>query len=204
MALGHVHIAVAWIGDDVVGLGQRFGGISFHAGGAQRHQHLAVGTELDDDAAFFFFARKFRALLRAPHARVGHPYVAVAVDVDAVRPHEHARAEAAHFFSALVEEMDRVDLGAETAGGDSRRAAVRRPNRLTVAIDGDAVGAAPRPFLQSELRPIADNSIRVRAAVERLHFVGLRGAGSLLRLNENRLSSDIADDRCRAGEPCDD
>ena len=51
------------------------------AGRAEPHQHLAVGRQLDD-------LMPFRAVLA--RLRVGHPDVAVAIDVQAVRKHEQA------------------------------------------------------------------------------------------------------------------
>ena len=53
---------------------------------AERHQHLAVRAELDD----------LLALCRPCCLRVGHPDVAVAVDVQAVRKHEQPCADALH------------------------------------------------------------------------------------------------------------
>src|SRR6185369_4859116 len=92
--------------------------------------------------------------------RVAHPDVAVAIDMDAVRPHEHAAAEAPDFLALIVEQMDRVGLSAKTAGRDPRRAAVGGPYRLAVAINGDTVRAAPGPLLLRKLCPVADDAIR--------------------------------------------
>src|SRR5207249_10761630 len=103
----------------------------------------------------------------ARHARVGHPDIAVAIDMDAMRPYEHAAAEAPHFLALLIEQVDRIGLGAETARRGPGRAAIGRPHRLAVAIDGDAIRAAPWPFLDGELRPIADDAIGIGAAVDR-------------------------------------
>ena len=147
VALGHVDVAIARIGHDVGRIGQRVGRISPHARLAQRHQDLAVGAELDDDASLVAFAGKLLELVRARRARVGHPHIAVAIDVDAVRPHEHPAAKAPDLLPRLVEMVDRVRLGAETARRRPRRASVGRPHGLAVAVDGHAVGAAPRPSL---------------------------------------------------------
>ena len=94
MALGHVDVAVARVGDDGVRIGQRVRRISPHARRPQRHQHLAFGTELDDDASFLVFARKLPELVGVRHPRVRHPHVSVPIDMDAMRPHEHSAAEA--------------------------------------------------------------------------------------------------------------
>src|SRR5262245_53691331 len=96
--------------------------------------------------------------------------------------------------------MNRVCLGSETARGNSWRATVRRPNGLAVPIDSDTVGAAPRPFLQRELRPIADDAIGVGSAVDGLNFVGLAGPAPLLSLHAHGLGGDASDDRHRARE----
>src|SRR5262245_32569749 len=134
MALRNVYIAVARVGDNVVRFGQRVRRISLHAGFAQRHQHLAIGTELDDNAALLVFTRKLDAFFGCRNASVGHPDVSISIDVDAVWPHEHAAAKAPDLLPCIVEEMNRVCLGAEAAWGNSWRATVRRPNRLTVPI----------------------------------------------------------------------
>jgi hypothetical protein len=54
-------------------------------GFAEREQHLAVRTELDNLMTF--------ALLAQP---IGDPDVALAIDMDAVRQHQRANAEAFH------------------------------------------------------------------------------------------------------------
>ena len=167
------------VGEDVARLGQRLRRISFHARLSERHQHLALRAELDDDAALLVFARKFLQLLGGRHARVGDPDIAVAIDMDAVRPDEHAAAEAFDLLARLVEMMNRIGLGAETSRRRSGRAAVGRPHGLAVLVDGDAVGAAPRPLLQRELGPIADHAIGIGAAVDRRNVARLRRARRL-------------------------
>src|SRR5215510_6041401 len=167
VALGDVNIAVLRIGDDVVRVGQRLRRIAAHARLAERQQHLAVGTELDDNAALLILTRELLQLIGRRRPRVGHPDIAVAVDMDAMRPYEHAAAEAPDFLALIVEQVDRVGLGAETARCSPRRAAVGRPYGLAIAINGDAVRAAPRPLLLRQLSPIADDTIGIGAAVDR-------------------------------------
>ena len=145
VALGHVDVAVARVGHDVGRIGQGFGRISPHARLPERHQDLAFGTELDDDASLLVFAGKLLELVGARGARVGHPHIAIAIDMDAVRPHEHPAAKAPDLLPRLIEMVDRVRLGAETARGRPRRASVGRPHGLAIPVDGHAVGAAPRP-----------------------------------------------------------
>src|SRR5262249_9124472 len=118
------------------------------------------------------------------------PNVTVAIDVDAVRPREHAAAEAFDLLPRFVEVMNRVRLRAETAGRRSGRAAIGGPHRLAIPIDRDAVRAAPLTVLERELRPVANHAIRVRAAIDGSHRVGLRRASPLLALNETGLQCD--------------
>src|SRR5262249_54234604 len=75
MALRNVYIAVARVRDDVVRLGQRVRWISLHSRSAQRHEHLAIGTELDNNAALLVFTRKLGAFFGCRNASVGHPHV---------------------------------------------------------------------------------------------------------------------------------
>ncbi len=65
--------------DDVARAGERLVGFRRDAGLAERHQHFAVRTELEDLAA-----------LAVLGLRVGHPDVAVAIDRHAVSLHEHS------------------------------------------------------------------------------------------------------------------
>src|SRR6185295_17243962 len=97
----------------------------------ERHQQLPVGTELEDLVSFSVPAR----ILPVGAFAVGDPDVAVAVDVNAVRPHEHARAEALDESSCRVEFLDRRDVGADAV---LIAAAIERPDAPPVAIDGDA------------------------------------------------------------------
>src|SRR6185436_8356796 len=104
----------------------------------------------------------------------GDPHVTIAVHVNAVRPHEHPAAEAADLLAGAVEVVHRVGLGAEAPWRRAGRAAVGGPHGSAVAVDGHAVGTAPRALLRRELGPIADDAIRVGAAVDGRHLVRLR------------------------------
>ena len=68
---------------------ERVGAVASHAGLAERHQDLAVLTELEHLVALAVSPR----ILAVGAFTVGDPDVAVAVDVDPVRPDEHAGAE---------------------------------------------------------------------------------------------------------------
>ena len=82
-------------------------------------------------------------------------------------------------------------------GCGPRRAAVGGPDGLAIAIDGHAVGAAPRPSV--DVRPIADHAIGISAAVDGLNFVGLRRASTRLRLDNAARHRNPDDDQ--RGEP---
>ena len=184
VALGDVDVAVARIGHDVGRVGQRFGRIAPHARLPERHQDLAVGAELDDDASLVAFAGKLRELVGARGSRVGHPHVAVAIDMDAVRPHEHPAAKAPDLLARLIEMVDRVRVRAETARGRARRASIGRPHGLAVAVDGDAV--ASRPTASPRSCSCAQSRITRYGLAPLLtgcNLVCLRGASPLLRVN---------------------
>src|SRR5262249_49928405 len=201
MALRNVYIAVAGVRDDVVRLGQRVRWISLHSRSAQRHKHLAIGTELDNNAALLVFPRKLGAFFGCRERERRSP---TRFHLDRRGwPDEHAAAKAPDLLPGLVEEMDRVCLGAETAWSNSWRAPVRCPNGLAGAVDGYTIGTAPRPLLQRELSPIADGAIGVGAAVDGLNFVSLGGLAPLLSLHAGALGGDADNDHHRAHESTD-
>src|SRR5579862_7243424 len=76
--------------------------------------------------------------------------------------------------------VHRIRLAAEAARNRARRATVGGPHGLAIGIDVNAVGAAPGPRVN--LRPMQDHAVRILAAVDGLHFVGLRSAAALRRL----------------------
>ena len=94
MALCHVHVTIRRVGHDVSRVGQGFRRISPHAGFPQRHEDLAFGAELDDHASLVFFSGKLVEVVRARGSRVRHPHISIAIDMDAMRPHEHPAAKA--------------------------------------------------------------------------------------------------------------
>src|ERR1051326_3202709 len=174
MALCHIDVAVARIGDDVCRLGESFGRIALHARLAERHQQLAVGAEFESRTALLRRTRIFLDLIRSRDTRVGNPDIAVLVDMNAVRPDEQSGAKAFDLLAVLVEMVNRVDVRAEAARHRSGRAAVGRPNRFAVLVDGDPVGAAPGALLRGYLRPIADDLVGIGAAVHRRNIPILR------------------------------
>ena len=80
-----------------------------HAGLAERHQHLAIGAELDDlmaELSACLCGHRDRVLTRG----IGRPHVAFAIDVQPVRPDEHPGTEALDDVALCVEFVDRVDV----------------------------------------------------------------------------------------------
>src|SRR5256885_8654451 len=76
--------------------------------------------------------------------------------------------------------MDGVRLRAQTARHRARRTPICCPYRLAVAIDGHTIGTAPRSSFDA--RPIPDDTIRIRAAIHGLNFIGLLRSAPRLRL----------------------
>ena len=184
-----VRVAVAFrdedvavrIGDHVIRLIERRGirRLAGHvaAGLAERQQHLAIGAELDHLVADHLGRhRRQRRIsgLAGPAGRqvaltVGHPDVAVAIDVDAVREDEHALAEARDHLAALVELEDGLErrhfiLGAIPAG--IRRAPLGDPDAAAVLVDVDRARRSPGAAL-GQLRPAFNRVVRIRRVVGR-------------------------------------
>ena len=80
------------------------------AGRAEPQQHLAARAELDDLMAAAVAVRPARALVGR---RVGDPDVALRVDLEPVRPDEHAAAEARDRVAVRRELHDDVEIGLE-------------------------------------------------------------------------------------------
>src|SRR5207237_173047 len=144
MALCNVHVTVSGIRHDVCRVSQSFGRISSHTRFPERHQNLAFRVELDDNASLLVFSRRCLQLLGARSARVGYPHISISIDMDAMRPHEHPAAKAPDLLPGLIEVVDRVGFGAETAWSRPGRASVGGPHGFAVTVDGHAIRAAPR------------------------------------------------------------
>ena len=129
------------------------GAASGHAGRPEPHQHFAIGRQLDDLVPF-------RSVLA--RLRVGHPDVAVAIDVQAVRKHEQSLADALRRPAGReIHEMDRRKVRAVAA---VHAAAIDRPD-LIARTDFDAGSRAPRPVVGQDA-PIAHSwLIRIRKIV---------------------------------------
>ena len=158
-------------GDHVARLVELTGAAAGLAGDAQAQQLFALGAELDDLMAL---GARLVAL------RVGHPDVAVGVDVDAVRQHEQAGAEAGHHLAGvLVELEDGVAVGILLAapGQGQPPAAVVGPD-VAVRSDVDARRRAPLPPV-GQRRPVQNHlagRIRQRA-IDPVALAVLGGGG---------------------------
>src|SRR5262249_47026575 len=108
------------IGRPIEGVGP----VARDPGLAQRHQHLSIGTELDD-----------RVALAVAAPAVGDPDVAIPVREQAVRPIDHAGAEARHQLAGGVELLDRRDIRA-LAGLCA--APIKHPDAGAISIDVDS------------------------------------------------------------------
>ncbi len=97
--------------------------------------------------------------------------------MDTVRPNEHAAAETSDLYTVFVKVMNGIGIGTETARSDPARTAVGRPHAPTIRTNGNAVGAAPSSGLAVELRPIANDRIRIITVIDRFDVLGLRQAG---------------------------
>ena len=98
MAVGNEDVAVRRGHDGrwrIELIGTAAGGVRF----AERHQDLAVGAELENLVAFAAAAEP-----------VGHPHVALAVDVQTVREQQQAGAEALQQFAGRIEFEDRIEV----------------------------------------------------------------------------------------------
>src|SRR4029078_8895700 len=94
----------------------------------ERHQHTSSRTDFEDLLS--------PAVLRLA---VGHPDVVIDVDVEAVRIHEHAGAEACDEPAGGIELQKRRKGRAVARGGT---ASFEHPDRFAVTIDVDAVDLA--------------------------------------------------------------
>src|SRR5215831_7312392 len=130
------------IGRPIEGVGP----IARDSGLAQRHQHLSVGTKLDD-----------RVALAVAASAVGDPDVAIPVREQAVWPIDHAAAEARHPLAGGVELVDRRESRA-LAGLCA--AAIVDPDAGAISIDVDSDRLPPHPAF-GEFRPILYYAIGV-------------------------------------------
>ena len=95
---------------------------------------------------------------------IRHPHVAVAIDVEAVRPDEQAAAEARHLITVRVELEDGVEVRVEAFVRELIAAGVAAeycPDVLAVGSDVDVADRADLPAAV-QLGPTFHQPIRIR------------------------------------------
>ena len=148
VAVGDVDAAVG-AGHHVVGLVELAVGVARLAGHAQAQQLLALGAEFVDLLALGAFLVV---------GEVGHPHVAVLVQVDAVRCHHHALADVGEHLAGVTIELehriDRVVVAIHRpATGRAGGTALVGPHVAVLWVDVDAGRRSPRPP-SGELAPV--------------------------------------------------
>jgi hypothetical protein len=135
-------------------------------GFAERHQQLALRAELEDLMTARrpwqgtiarrgrvrlpgcrLRAARWRRRLRRIILSVGHPDVAIAIDVQPVREDEHALREARDQFAGRIELEERRQARHLTRCAIETRvraAALANPDAAPVAVDIDGTGRSPR------------------------------------------------------------
>ena len=146
-------------------------GVAPAARRAERHQQLAVRAVLEHLVADQRRRRRRERRIRRRAARaarpvvlpVGHPDVAVVIDVDPVREDHRPGAEAGEQLAGRVELEDRISVESEAGVG---AAALADPDRLAVLVDVDGARRAPRAPL-GHLEVVLDRRVRIRQIVGR-------------------------------------
>ena len=146
VTVGHEHVARGRH-DDVARRGEVVRTAAFNARCSKRQQHLAGGAELDDDVAPLVALRN-----AVGGHRFGHPDVAFAIDVEAVRPDEHAAAKGLRHLAVGSELHDGVGLGIAAFVAEARWileafAPDNRPDVLTVRVDHHLAHGAHGPAI---------------------------------------------------------
>src|SRR5262245_15239837 len=116
---------------------------------------------------------RFGTRSRFPGSRFGHPEVAVAIDMQPVRPREHALAEHRLDVAFGIEPDNGIEIGVVTVGlAAARRAVIAtpqdRPQMLSVHIDIQTAGR--RHFPLAELGPRLADAAWAFAGLEALHW----------------------------------
>ena len=143
---------------------------------AEPQQDPAVGAELDDLLP-----------LGAALDPIGHPYVALAIDVQTVRKYEQFLAKALHQLAGGVKLENRRELRPVAVERNAlfhlrRRdeplctTSLENPHALAVRIDIDARGRSPYAPVR-QLGPVLDRTIRIGQRVRRRHCLVI-GSGS--------------------------
>jgi hypothetical protein len=156
--------------------------VSADTGFAERHQQLPVRTEFPHHVPRLH-ARLCGRRDRVVGRRIGRPDIALAIDVEPVRPDEHLGAEAFHDITSGIEFVDGVDglelavgihaVEAEPAAARGRQrarlvAADEGPDALAVDIDVNRGRRAHLPPVW-KLRPLGPRHRRAAAIGQSPH-----------------------------------
>ncbi len=169
------------IGNNVVRLVERrgIGRLSGHVAArlAERQQDFALRRELDHLVAHHLRGHRgqWRIGRRTRRARgevaltVGDPHVAVTIDVNAVREHEHALAEARHHLAVRIElehGVERRHLALRAIPAAVGLAALGNPDAAAVLVDIDRAGRSPGAAF-GHLGPAFNRVVRIGQIVRR-------------------------------------
>ena len=110
---------------------------------------------------------------------IRNPNIVIGIDENAMRPGDHARAEAPNHIAVQVVKQYRVDVAADA---EIRTAAFRDPDMSAVVGRIDSAGGAPFATV-GQLGPAFYHLVRVRRAV----LCDRRSSGNQYRQAENRL-----------------
>src|SRR5262249_55507596 len=176
--IGDIDVAVGR-DHDRAARAQIAGSVAGHSRLAQNHQHLAVGSKLDEIRA-----------LAVPGDLVAAPDIAVAVDVETVRNRELVRADRRLKFARGIELLHRRERRIRAF---PRSPTVEYPDALAIAvIDLDLDGRAEFPAL-FELRPGFLHLVRIGRGI---------GVGALrvkpLTRHPRQRASGSRDQHCRS------
>src|SRR5262245_1685256 len=144
MSIGNKNIA-AWRSDNGRGSIECVLTVSCHARFSKSQQNFSLRIELDNLMTFAVFS-----------LGVGHPYVAVLVDMHAMGKYEQARAEPLHGFAGSI----KLEDGREVRSGAAAIAASLKNPDVAVPIDVDPGCGSPLPAL-GKFRPALFDAIRV-------------------------------------------
>ena len=132
------------------------GSVARDAGRTERHQELAVGAEFEHLMALADLEARLAAAVADGRA-FGHPDIAFAVDVEAVRKGEQSFAEALHEIAGEIEFQDRIG---GRAGAIVSAAARENPDVLAVAVGKHAARDAELHAF-GQLLPAIGGAIRI-------------------------------------------
>jgi len=159
MAFGHVHVAIRWVCEN------DRGSVSARADSftpvPQVMRTLPSGLKLDDRRSFGR-SREFLELIRTRRSRVCHQMIAVAIDMNAMRPATCRRRSSGSPYRTRRNGDRRSSWYPHNRDGAGSLDPL--PILFCVAIDGNAIGPPPRSSV--DVRPIPDHAIGIRAGID--------------------------------------